>query len=61
MADLEPACGDFDGDEPHGIGLYDRTNSVFFLKNGLTPGVADLVVAFGAPTVDGVLGDWDRQ
>jgi hypothetical protein len=43
------------------IGLYDATNSVFYLKNGNTTGFADTTFAYGAPPTGWlpIAGDWD--
>jgi hypothetical protein len=64
---LVAVAGDWDGDAYDTIGIYDRVNSVFFLRNRNDAGPADLWFSFGPPaqTPSGrhaclpVVGDWN--
>ena len=44
---MVPIVGDWDGNGTDTIGLYDPTNSVFYLRNSNTTGFADTVVVYG--------------
>jgi hypothetical protein len=41
------------------IGLFRSTGNLFFLRNSNTPGLPDIIVAFGAPGDLPIVGDWD--
>lgn len=45
------------------VGLFSPADALFFLKNALTPGPADLVVPYGAPASDWIplAADWDAD
>lgn len=58
-----PVAGDWDGDGIYTIGLYDQSESTFYLRNSNSAGPADSTVAFGRIAenrqVLPVVGNWN--
>ena len=58
-----PLVGDWNGTGFDGVGLYDPSNGMFWLRNELTPGGADIGFMLGAGGTGDVpvVGDWDGE
>jgi hypothetical protein len=60
-----PIAGDWNGDGTDTIGLYNPSNSNFYLRNSNTTGSADIQLGFGwvptppDPSLIPIAGDWD--
>lgn len=60
-----PVGGNFERDELHGVGLFDRGSKTFHLRHAHQTGVADLSVLFDPRPATGgadmfpIVGDWD--
>ncbi|MBC2709265.1 MAG: hypothetical protein HF977_16440, partial [ANME-2 cluster archaeon] len=60
-ADFLPMVGDWDADGTDTIGVYQISAGNFFLKNSITPGLADETAQYGPGGADfsPMIGDWD--
>ena len=57
----EPVVGDWDGDGCDTIGLYDPMTAMFYLRNSLTTGMADIAFPYGSAQSgwQPLIGDWN--
>ena len=57
----EPVVGDWDGDGRDTVGLFDPMTGMFYLRNSLTTGIADVAFPYGAPQSgwQPLIGDWN--
>lgn len=59
--DARPLAGDWNGDGKDGVGIFVPADGVFFLKNDLTNGNADITISttHKGPSFWPIAGDWD--
>ena len=57
----EPVVGDWDGDGKDTIGLLNPMTGMFYLRNSLTTGIADIAFPYGVPQSgwQPLIGDWN--